>query len=148
MTNDEFSLSNLSDIVIPEPPPYWPPALGGWIVLIILTLVVVLLGNFLYSHWVQNSYRRAGLRLLGGVTTSHELSVLLKRVALASYSCEMVASLYGAEWISFLNKTCPRSQFSQSFVSEPAQMVDVELLNAANIWIRKHKAQTEISPCP
>ena len=35
MPEDPASLQNLHDIVVPKPPPIWPPAPGVWVLLVI-----------------------------------------------------------------------------------------------------------------
>ncbi len=111
MDNEQYSLNNLRDIVVPDPPPFWPPAPGVWILLGIVAAVVLFLGWRLYATRKRNAYRKAGLLLLGGARTAHDVSVIMKRVALAVFPREQVASLYGDDWAMFLHKTCPRGQF-------------------------------------
>ena len=57
----------------------------------------------------RDAYRRAGLALLDGVSTVHDVSVVLKRVALAAYPREQVASLYGEDWADLSAADLPSS---------------------------------------
>ena len=95
MDENQYSLSNLRDIIVPDAPPIWPPAPGIWVALGIVVGIVLLIVWRLYKARKRNAYRRAGLQLLSGTETVHDVSVLLKRVALAAFPREQVASLYG-----------------------------------------------------
>ena len=139
MDSEQYSLNNLRDIVLPDPPPFWPPAPGMW-VLVAMVMSVVLVAFFLWrTSRKRNAYRRAGLALLGGVSTEHDVSVVLKRVALVVFPREQVASLHGKEWVAFLNRTCSRSHFLElattDLNSEPGQ----DLIGLAGTWIRHHR---------
>ena len=138
MKNEMHSLSNLRDIVIPDPPPFWPPAPGMWLILGIGLLVALVLFFRLYRNWKQNFYRRAGLSLLQDAKTVHDLSVLLKRVALAVFPRERVASLYGEEWAAFLTATCPRGDFSKIGELDPHTSAKPDLIDLTRLWIRHH----------
>ena len=139
MDSEQYSLSNLRDIVVPDPPPFWPPAPGVWVVLGILTAVVAIACWRLFGAWRRNGHRRAGLALLGGADTAHDVSVILKRVALAVFPRRQVASLYGEAWISFLNMTCPGSDLSAMGTLDSNARASQELLQRADIWIRQHR---------
>lgn len=139
MNNDPYSLSRLRDILVPNAPPMWPPALGVWVLLGLVLLALLTVGWRSAMLWRRNAYRRAGLALLSKAQTAHEVSVLLKRVALVAFPREQVASLYGEEWVAFLARTCPRSDFSKLLAVE-AGHVDISALSEiARIWITMHK---------
>src|SRR5262245_4153617 len=108
-SNDPASLERLHDIVLPIPAPWWPAApawylLGGLLALFLCASVWTLI-----AIWRRNAYRRAGLaeleRLESQLNHSDsmpKLAELVKRVALAAYPRERVASLTGNPWLSFL----------------------------------------------
>ena len=135
MNSEQYSLSNLRDIVIPDPVPWWPIATGAWVLL----AVVVCLGAIFTLHarrnWRRNAYRRAGLALLEDAETAYEISVILKRVALAAFPREQVASLYGEEWSAFLHRTCPQCEFSMLRRDQPASE---DLMKQSRTWITRH----------
>lgn len=139
MSDDLSSLANLQDIIVPEPPPFWPLAPGAWWVIGILFLLLILICIYWYRRWRANAYRRAGLELLKEAHTVHDILVILKRVALAAFPREQVASLYGAEWNSFLSQTCLKTDFS-ALAAEAASKSDYlsNLKNLARIWILNH----------
>lgn len=140
MKNPDIGLENLRDIVVPEPPPLWPPAPGVWVLLV----VAVALAAALFLWWrrarARNAYRRAGLALLETARTTREVTVILKRVALAAFPRPMVASLYGDEWVAFLDGSCRRARFSTLGELEVSDEASADLRSAATIWIKHHRA--------
>lgn len=142
-TQEMLSLDKLYDIVIPDGPSWWPPSPGLWVLLIAVVLVLVLIGCRLYLRWHRNRYRRAGLYLLHDADTEYDVSVILKRVALAAYPRGQVASLYGAEWAAFLQKTCPQSKFPEGFSGDQSQQVSPALMESAAGWIKHHRSAAE-----
>jgi hypothetical protein len=139
MDSDQYNLNNLRDIVIPDPPPFWPPAPGMWVALGIVVVIVLLVGWRLHAVRKRHAYRKAGLLLLRSAKTAHDVSVVVKRVALAVFPREQVASLYGEAWVTFLHSTCPRSYFSALVTSDASTKADEELVELAGIWIQHHR---------
>jgi hypothetical protein len=117
----------------------WPPAPGVWLLLGILAAIILVFGRYFFLKWKRNAYRRAGLVLLDLARTGYDVSVVLKRVALAVFPREQVASLYGADWIAFLNRHCARSRFEAIEGSMDADTeASPELIIRAGAWIRHH----------
>ena len=140
MNEDPASLLNLKDIVIPSPVSWWPPDTGGMLVLAGLIFCLTLIGLQKYLRYRKNRYRRAGLELIEDASTAQEISIILKRVALAAYPREQVASLYADEWVDFLNRTCTRTHFDIDTFAEPQRRVDKGLVKSAQHWISFHLA--------
>lgn len=137
MDGDPYSLSNLRDIVVPETPPFWPPAPGLWVALGVVTLVVFLIVWQWRTLRRRNAYRKAGLLLLKESRTAHDVSIVMKRVALAAFPREQVASLYGDDWATFLHETCPRSSFLELTAADADS--NQKLVDLASTWIRHHR---------
>ena len=142
MTRPDTSLENLRDIVVPEPPPLWPPAPGVWVLLIVVLAVVLALFLLWRRARAKNAYRRAGLTLLHDARTVREVNVILKRVALAAFPRHRVASLYGEEWAAFLDETCRGSHFSSLGGFDPVAEAPPELQSSARTWIRRHQSES------
>ncbi len=139
VNSDQYSLSNLRDIVVPEPVSWWPPAPGVWVLLCTVAVVVLVITWRFYRSWRSRGYRRAGLALLADAGTAYDISVILKRVALAAFPREQVASLYGKEWIAFLNHTCPQADLSNLLTDQSASE---NLRKQGRNWIMAHKSGT------
>lgn len=121
-------LAGLRDIHMPaQMPPLWPPAIGWWLLPLVLVACVLLVRLFI-------SMRRKSLRknALAELQTLHnrinrltepelaeQISGLLKRVAISRYGRAEVAKLYGPDWIAYLqNKSnTPISQDITGFLT-------------------------------
>lgn len=132
------SLNDLSDIILPDPVPFWPLGQGAYLLLIGIAIAVGLLVYLYLEHYRSNQYRRAGLSLLSNAATVHDVSVVLKRVALAVFARERVASLYGESWLEFLKETCSDCNI-EDLCQAPQARAEKELIDAAGSWIRNHK---------
>ncbi len=135
MADSTYTINNLRDLSLPEAPQWWPLAPGLVFLLVLVAWIGLCFGLRCYQKYKSRAYRRAGLALLTQVLTVHELSVLLKRVALAAYEREQVASLYGKEWITFLEEHCQGVQLG---ALNSDGNVSVFLKEQASTWIRKH----------
>jgi len=140
MLQDSASLQNLRDIVVPEAPPLWPPAPGVWVLLVIILAVVLALFLWWWRARQRNAYRRAGLALLENAGTTRDINIILKRVALAAFPRPTVASLYGDEWVAFLEGTCRRARFASLGALDQGDEAPEKLLSNAGTWIRRHRA--------
>jgi hypothetical protein len=143
MTIDPYSLNNLRDIVIPDPPPLWPFATGLWIAIGVVVLTIGLIIWRLMIVRRRNAYRRAGLQLLSTATSTRDVSVIMKRVALAAFPREQVASLYGGDWIAFLQETCPSVSFTAEIAGEDSASPSGEFIKVARTWIQRHRVSAQ-----
>ncbi|MBN9085288.1 MAG: DUF4381 domain-containing protein [Reyranella sp.] len=102
--SDPTDLSNLRDIVVPPDVSFWPPAPGWWAVGAVCAVAAGVAVAAAARHRRRNAYRREALRAL---TTAEgaDISTILKRAALAAFPREQVASLSGAAWLAFLDRT-------------------------------------------
>ena len=121
---DPTSLENLFDLVVPPPVPWWPPA-PGWFVVGGMVLVLGFWGAWrAWGRWRAAAYRRAALaewrQLKAQAADSghseialRHLPELVKRVALAAFPREAVASLSGETWLRFLDRTGHTDAFTR-----------------------------------
>lgn len=148
----QYSLERLHDIVLPDPPPLWPPTSE-------LALSLLLLGAAVLVALVQwrrrrrrNAYRVEGLALLADARSLHQVSVVLKRVALAAYPRERVASLVGPAWAEFLHRTgggdlaALAEALTRAVPGAPpagpaSAPPSPELVAQAARWIRRHRGE-------
>jgi hypothetical protein len=146
MMDDAASLDRLHDIVVPGPVPFWPPATGWLIVFGILLLAALALLVLGLVRYHRNAYRRAALKLLPDAGSAAEISVLLKRTALATYPREVVAGLTGAAWVEWLARMGELDVPGEVMhalgegIYSGGDPVDLERVRAfAEQWIRGHR---------
>lgn len=139
MESANSSLTDLSDIVLPGPVEFWPLGQGAYLLLLALLISVGLLVYLYMERYRANGYRRIGLNLLAEAQSVYDVSVVLKRVALAAFPRERVASLYGASWVEFLTQTCPDCNLDSLDINGE-NVADKDLITAAGFWIRNHNA--------
>jgi hypothetical protein len=153
---DSSLLQQLKDIHLPRPVGFWPPALGWWIVLFVLPLSVFafyslrkpyqafLIKKQLMQHLseIELAYRNGESAIL----SMQKLTNLLKKAALMSYPREQVASLYGADWVHFLQASIPQYDASrvmvliQQSLYQPEINEDIsDLFVFARHWLRKQR---------
>jgi hypothetical protein len=117
--DSEELLAQLADIHLPEPVSLWPPALGWWILAILLLILALWMGRKsliasrhrkikaqaltelerCYSNYSLDSEsdtNRLNLRFV------NEANSVLKRVALVHFPGSAVAGLGGPEWVDFI----------------------------------------------
>ena len=144
MESTNLSLTDLSDIILPAPIPFWPLGQGAYLLCIAVVIMIGLLAYLYLEHNRVNRYRRVGLSLLTNAESIHDVSVVLKRVALAVFPRDRVASLYGDPWLGFLGETCQGCKV-KGLGHNSDTKADAELIDAAGFWIRNHRVKEQIS---
>ena len=154
---DPGSLDRLHDIALPPPVSWWPPAPGWYIVGAAVLVLAGVAVWVLVARWWKNRYRRAALRELDDIAAAPNSPIgldrvadLVKRVALAAYPREQVASLNGEPWLEFLDA----SGQTDGFTCGPGRVLggtlysldllfkhDVPdpLVTTVRHWIRHHR---------
>ena len=88
----ENPLINLKDIRLPPPVSFWPPAPGWWISVVLILLIAVFFGRWLWRRFESRKPKMEALRLLKDLQNQHKnttealkplrnLSQLLRRTA-------------------------------------------------------------------
>lgn len=166
MQSDPTSLDRLHDIVPPPAVPWWPPAPAWYWVLGLLCVAAVVLLLRAFMRWQRNRYRREALaefakheaelrdtsRRSGALAA---LAVLLKRTAVTAFPREDVASLTGAAWDGFLERTMRAKTLTQGNGSlleaaayDPRRVSSIdesqarELAHQVRDWLAHHRADT------
>jgi Domain of unknown function (DUF4381) len=149
-------VAGLIDIPLPREVGLWPQTWVSRIAIAVLLVgAIVALWQFV-RHRHANRYRREALAELRHVESAGgtpgevlaQLSVLLRRTALAAFPREQVASLAGRAWLSFLDRTSSGRQFSDGQGRllaigpyQPTPPDDAEmrsLIALVRQWIRSH----------
>lgn len=137
----------LADIHLPNAVSAWPPAIGWWLVAVLI--IMMLIGVFYGYKYYQKKYgyRRAALNLLrqhhqayqakqtSSFDTAISMMTILKRTAITAYKVEH-AALFGQAWIDFLNQQSKESHFTDALAN---WMVTLQYQNTNN----QHKNNQE-----
>jgi hypothetical protein len=120
----------LRDIHLPAAPSVWPPAPGWWLVggalLVALAWLAVRGLNALRlrrrrQQWLAAVVSLESEILRGGTPDAlSQLSVLLRRIALARFPREEVAALTGRAWLEFLDASGGGGRFAHG----PGQVLE------------------------
>lgn len=119
-------LQQLNDVALPSDPGWWPPAPGWWLLLFVLLVLAGFIYWFVNRHLTrkrQDSWRRLALsehqRLeqlsLGSddqTSAIAELSVLMRRVALALEPRSRIAALTDEQWLAKLDLLGSTNQYT------------------------------------
>jgi Domain of unknown function (DUF4381) len=152
-------VAGLVDIPLPQQVGLWPQTWPLRIAIaVLLATAVVALWRFVHQ-WRVNRYRREALAELSRIERTSDpdrtpaeyvaqLSMLVRRTALAAFPRETIAPLAGSAWLAFLDRTASGLQFSQGpgrlLASAPYQSTvpdGAELRSLADLvrgWIRGH----------
>lgn len=146
-------LRQLRDIHYPSAISMWPLAVGWYVVIGCGVLGLIILGYYCFRTWKKNRLKRLVLQRLDElqqdnvtVNVSAELSVLLKRCALAKFPRHQVAGLHSEEWLLFLDKTAMTNEFTQGpgriLVTYPYleqhKTVPAALFHLISEWVKKN----------
>ena len=121
-------LSKLRDVIYPTDPGFWPPAIGWWIVLVLVILCLigaVYLFRSIYLRLAESSFVKEvdALTQLQPREAIVELSILMRRIAITRFPRDSVAGLSGEDWLQFLDQSGNTDQFTtgpgRALVSAP-----------------------------
>lgn len=148
-------LSQLRDIHFPTWYGFWPIAVG-WYLVMLLLLLLIMFGVHLWKkrehrvkprreaiaklQQLKARYERDG----DGVAVAIELSMLLRRAALVVFPRVDVASLHDSQWLEFLDQSGKTDAFSvgagKVLISAPYQrdpnFEAKDLFELVDDWIR------------
>lgn len=156
MDQHSDALSQLRDIHAPEAIAWWPPAPGWWLVLLAVLLLAAALIAVYRQRQLSVRLRRDALAELAHIQRDFQqegdvvglaaqLSILLRRIAVARGDRVDVAGLSGSAWLRYLDETGRTQAFSegpgQVLITAPYQpKVEVEphvLIDTVSRWIER-----------
>jgi len=146
----------IKDIHLPELIGHWPPAIGWWLLLVALIMLVVL------SWWAvkqitQKTPIKQAKQLLGDIERDHDddlhtlqqLSCWLRRVSISVSPRHDSAGLTGDAWLHYLDKDLDDSPFTQGvgrhiidapFRQTTPDNVDMAaLISLCKTWLARQK---------
>jgi len=112
----------LRDIHLPDSIGWGPPAIGWWLLAVLIPLCCFLI-VWLYKHITRKTALKTARKHLqqikqagdlDNMATLIALSELLRRVAISISPREQTASLTGQAWLDYLDNTMSDSPFTQS----------------------------------
>jgi len=149
-------VAGLIDIPLPREVSLWPQTWPARVALVLVCAGIIVAAWRFARTWRANRYRREALRELKQITQmpSHELamqlSMLVRRTALAAFLREQVAPLSGTAWLAFLDGTSSVTEFScgpgRWLASAPYARTEPDddqrsaLIALIRRWIRGHHA--------
>ncbi len=112
---------NLRDIHLPDAISIWPPALGWWVLLILIPLIIYIIW-FLFKRLTRRTALKSAKDLLAGIKqqasgdkgqTIRDLSHCLRRFHISNGQREQVAGLSGQAWLLYLDSVVGGTPFSR-----------------------------------
>ena len=145
------NLVDLMNELVPPPEPEPISLVPQTIAWPILAGLIIALGVFLIWRLRRKrhaeAYRAAALLALESSENDPEtVARILRQTALTAFPRTDVASLYGSEWLAFLDATCDTAEFQTgpgaALASAPyrtAEALSDATIRAVQNWIRCHK---------
>ena len=147
----------LNDIHLPEAVSWWPLAIGWWVLMVVV--VVTLVGGYwLYKRLTRKTATKQAKAILLTIRqnasndvlqTIKELSACLRRVSISVDSREKTAGLVGDAWLSYLDESMEGAPFKKGIgrllVDAPYQPLIVEevkvdaLIILCETWVARQK---------
>lgn len=118
------ALNSLRDIHLPKAVSIWPLA-PGWYIVIALIVAALMLGLLFYLRsWYRNRAKKQAIHKLKELKALYkqgknqqqiiaQVSILLRRVALAYFPKQNIAGLQGERWLQFLARNSQVQNFSR-----------------------------------
>jgi Domain of unknown function (DUF4381) len=111
----------LRDIHLPEAISWWPPALGWWLLAILIPLLLALF-FLLYKKIIRKTAIKTAKQMLSQLKKEDQLdnlqkltalSALLRRAAMSKSGRKQCAGLTGQQWLEYLDSSVKGSPFTQ-----------------------------------
>jgi len=146
-------LDQLRDIHAAGIPLWWPPAIGWWVLALLLLFLVVVTIRFLRLKLAAHKRHRDWLQALDAIGQELDpqsdaqqylagLNRLFRAVAMKAFPGTACAGLQGEEWVMFISSLLPEGADDSSLSAlahgpyEPAPHFDAQSLAAhARTWV-------------
>jgi hypothetical protein len=144
----------LRDIHLSEPGLWWPPALGWWVLLVVIVLSLVCLPKLL-RWWRLKPVKKLSMRQLTNIRQDlensgdeqfalQEISVLLRRIVMSYRGRNSSASLSGENWVRELERLAGENSFNEQQCDwlstgqyQPVSQCEIgPMIDSCENWIR------------
>ena len=157
---------NLKDIHLPDAVSWWPPAIGYWLIIAVI-LIIIMIFFGMQTLRKRSATKRSALKEYSLIKDRYQsnankkqlvtsLSELLRRAAISSYPLTDCASLTGKQWLTWLDKQLPNTKitfingpgylltnFNYSDSKDSGETGDIDnLLELSLSWLKKLPAST------
>lgn len=146
---------DLSPVIAPDAPTWWPLAWGWWAVIITAISLIALVFFILKSRKNNQQAKQEALSYFSNSQSQDGLSPskaqdIVRQAALSYFPREKIAGLSGDDWLKFLDAqlakplfVAKQSQWQQALYQDVALMNDEQkkaqqqLVNDCETWLRK-----------
>ncbi|MSP28583.1 MAG: DUF4381 domain-containing protein [Methylococcales bacterium] len=146
----------LKDLHLPEAIGWFPPAIGWWLVLVLIPVLMMLV-YWCYKRITRNTAFKTAKTMLVTIKNSTlanthklaELSVLLRRVAISVAPRGQTAGLTGQAWLAFLDSALKDTPFTTGAgrcladapyrQSAPSELEIFQLISLCEDWLNAQK---------
>jgi hypothetical protein len=112
---------NLKDIHLPDAITWWPPAIGWWLLLVLIPvscMAIIWLYKFITRKTAIKTAKKQLIAIKKDTSTQdsqklQQLSELLRRVAISIAPRSEAASLTGQAWLHYLDQTVKGTPFTE-----------------------------------
>ena len=147
----------LRDIHLPEAISWWPPALGWWLLAVLVPLSIYLIYRLIKRIGRKTALKTARKILLqikqdnqlDNKRKLNELSSLVRRVAISTTDRNECAGLVGQAWLDYLDRSVKGEPFTQGvgrLLSDapyrqavPTEQEIGELIALCETWLKAQK---------
>ncbi|MEZ8466554.1 DUF4381 domain-containing protein [Vibrio splendidus] len=146
---------DLSPVIAPDAPTWWPLAWGWWAVIITAIFLIALVFFILKRRKNNQQAKQEALSYFSNSQSQDGLSPskaqdIVRQAALSYFPREKIAGLSGDDWLKFLDAqlakplfAAKQSQWQQALYQDAALMNDEQkkaqqqLVNDCETWLRK-----------
>lgn len=146
----------LKDLHLPEAIGWFPPAIGWWLVLVLIPVLIAFLYWF-YKRLTRKTALKDAKKILASIKTSSldnqqklaELSALLRRVSISVAPRTHTAGLTGLAWLAFLDSSLKDAPFTTGAgrcladapyrLAAPSEVEISQLISLCENWLKAQK---------
>lgn len=149
-------LSQLKDIHAPEPISMWPLAIGWWLLIVLITIVITSLCYYLLKSRLQNTWKRQAIKTFNELSSAYrqepstekllQINRLLKQALSSANNTRDYLHLCGSEWAEALKQIQHKDTnilndqeiniLSKDIYTRQTASLDSAALDRISLWIK------------